>query len=336
MDLRKFILVRFLAIIPTLFLLATIVFVVMHVIPGDPVESIMGSTAITQEQIDIIRHTLGLDKPIYIQYLDYMGNLLKGDFGYSFVRSRPVIEEILYNFPATIELTIFSMLLAIPLGVLLGIAAAKRKGKKVDLIIRFGAITIWCFPIFWLGLMFQIFIVFYFPSIPIFGRIGSRIVLERITGFTIIDSIMTNNIEALFDSLKHLILPVFTLGISMAASLTRVSRTNLIAVLDEDFIKVVRLKGSSEKVVFNKHVLPNALIPILTYAGLQLAMLMGGAILTETTFSWPGLGRLLLFAVSYRDFNLIQGCVVFWAIIIISINLVVDIFYAIIDPRVRY
>jgi peptide/nickel transport system permease protein len=222
------------------------------------------------------------------------------------------------------------------LGIYLGIAAAKREGGAVDASIRISAVTIWCIPIFWLGIMLQVFIVLYAPIIPLSGRLSARIILDKITGLYILDSILTRNMVAFVDSLKHLILPVFTLGITMAASLTRLARANIIEVLGEEYIRVARLKGCSEKIVFQKHALPNALIPILTYAGLQTAMLMGGAILTETTFSWPGLGRLILFAVSYRDFTLIQGCVVFWALIISLFNFIIDIFYAIIDPRVRY
>lgn len=336
MRLRKFVIVRLLMTIPTILLLATIVFFIMHVLPGDPVTSLMGSTAGTQEQIEIIKHSLGLDRPIHVQYLEYMSNLLRADLGYSFTRTRPVIREILDVFPATLELTLCSLFLSIPLGIYLGIVAAKRKGGIGDHIIRLESLIIWCIPVFWLGMLLQVFFVLYFPMVPIASRLGARIFLDRITGFYLVDSILTGNTIAFVDSLKHLCLPVFTLGMILTAPITRLTRANIIEVLGEEYINYARLKGCTEKIIFRKHALPNALIPILTYAGIQTAMLMGGAILTETTFSWPGLGRLMLWAVLVRDFNLIQGCVVFWALIISLINLIVDILYAIVDPRVRY
>jgi len=336
MRLREFIFVRLIMTIPTVLLLATIVFVVMRIVPGDPVVSLMGARAGSEEQIEIIRHSLGLDKPLYIQYLSYIGNLFRGDFGNSLVRKSPVIRELFTHFPATLELTFWSMLVAIPLGIYLGIAAAKKEGGKVDASIRIGTLIRWCIPVFWLGIMLQVFIVLYAPMFPLSGRMSARITFDKITGLYVLDSILTGNMVAFVDSLKHLILPVITLGTTMAASIARLARANIIEVLGEEYISVTRLKGCPEKIVFQKHALPNALIPILTYAGLQTAMLMGGAMLTETTFSWPGLGRLMLFAVSYRDFNLIQGCVVFWALIISFMNCIVDILYAKVDPRVRY
>jgi len=336
MRLREFIITRLLMTIPTVLLLATIVFIVMRVMPGDPVVSLMGSKVGSEEQIEIIRHALGLDRPLHIQYTEYIFNLVRGDLGYSMVRSNPVLEEILTHLPATLELTLWSMALAIPLGVYLGTVAAKRQGGKIDSVIRIGALVRWCIPVFWLGIMLQIVAVLYIPFFPLSGRLSAQITLNKITGLYVLDSILTGNTAAFIDSVKHLLLPVFTLGTTMAASLARLSRANVIEVLGEEYIKVTRLKGCPEKTIIQKHALPNALIPILTYAGLQIAMLMGGAMLTETTFSWPGLGRLLLFAIGYRDFTLIQGCIVFWALIIGLVNLIVDILYAIIDPRVRY
>jgi len=335
-EIRKYILIRLLMIIPTIFLLVTMVFFVMRVVPGDPVVSLMGARAGSEEQIEIIRHNLGLDKPIYIQYLIYMSNLIKGDFGYSLVRNSPVIKEILNCFPATFELTFWSMLFATLIGIYLGIISAKREGGIVDSIIRIVMLVRWCIPVFWLGIMLQVFIVLYAPFFPISGRLSPRIFLDKITGLYLIDSILAGDFVVFFDSIKHLIVPVFTLGTTMAASLGRLARANIIEVLGEEYIRTAKLKGCPEKIIFQKHALPNALIPILTYAGLQTAMLMGGAILTETTFSWPGLGRLMIFAIGYRDFNLIQGCVVFWALIISLMNFIVDILYAVIDPRVRF
>jgi peptide/nickel transport system permease protein len=336
MRVSEFLIIRLIMTIPTILLLASVVFFVMHVVPGDPVVSLMGSKPGTEEQIEVIRHSLGLDRPLHVQYLSYMSDLLKGDLGHSFTRGRPVIMEILAVFPATLELTLWSSLVSIPLGVYLGIVAAKREKKIMGHIIRLDALIRWCIPIFWFGTVLQILCVLYFPILPVYGRLDPRIILERITGLHLLDSIFTGNKEAFIDSLKHLVIPVFALGTTLAAPITRMARANIIDVMGEEYIKTARLKGLPEKRVFGKHALPNALIPILTYTGLQTAMLMGGAILTETTFSWPGLGRLMLWSVSIRDFNLIQGCAVFWALLISIINFIVDILYAIIDPRVRY
>lgn len=335
MKLRRFILVRFLLTIPMTLLLLTLVFVITHVVPGDPVTVLMGEKG-SQEYIQELRHKLGLDKPLYVQYLDYIGNLLRGDLGYSLVRQRPVIDELLAYFPATLELTICAMAVGFPLGLYLGTTAAKNQGTKADIAIRIGALIRWCMPVFWIGILLQIVVVLYIPTLPIAGRISSGMTLHKITGLYLIDSILTGNIVTFVDSLKHLILPAFILGTMMASSLARISRANIIGVLGEEYIRIARLKGCSEKRVFQKHALPNALIPIFTYAGLQFSMLLVGAIMTETVFSWPGLGRLMISAVGYRDFNLIQGCVVFFALITGLVNLVVDVSYAIIDPRVRY
>jgi peptide/nickel transport system permease protein len=323
--------------IPMVLLLATIVFFVMRVIPGDPVVTLMGARAGSEEQIEVIRHTLGLDRPLYVQYVSYISSLITGDFGYSLSRgASPVLSELLTYFPATLELALWSIALAIPLGIGLAIIAARRHGSRIDATIRFGALVRWCMPVFWLGTMLQILVVLYVPMLPLSGRLSPAMNLDRITGLYVLDSILTMNIDALVDSLKHLILPVLTLGTIMAASLTRFARANLLEELSEEYVTVARLKGCSEKQIFRKHVLPNALIPILTYGGLQTAAVIGGSVLTETVFSWPGLGRLMLFAVGYRDFNLIQGCIVFYALMTGAINLIVDVLYAVVDPRVRY
>ena len=336
MRIRDFVLIRALMMLPMVLVLVTIVFLVMRVVPGDPVVALMGARAGSEQQINIIRHSLGLDKPLYIQYFEYMGNLLRGDFGYSLVRQRPVIEELLSYFPATLELTIWSALLGIPSGVYLGICAARREGGKIDTLITTGALVRWCIPIFWLGTILQVLVVQYAPVLPLSDRISPQITLTRITGLYLVDSIITGNVTAFFDTLRHLLLPVVTLGTTTTASVATIARANLVEVQGEEYVKIARLKGCTENQVFRKHILPNALIPILTYAGLEVAILMQGAVLTETVFSWPGLGRLLLFAVGFRDFNLIQGSVVFFALIMGLVNLLVDISYALVDPRVRY
>jgi peptide/nickel transport system permease protein len=317
-------------------ILVTVVFIIMRVMPGDPVASLLGGKAGSEEQIALLRHQLGLDKPVYIQYLEYMGNLMRGDLGYSLVRQDTVVTELTTYLPATLELTFCSALLAIPLGVYSGIFAARHAGGKLDASIRIGALVRWCIPVFWFGLALQILVVQTGVALPISGQTSQMEGAARVTGMYVIDAILAGDPRALADALLHLVLPVVTLGTTMAASLSKIARTNVVDVLGEEYIKVASLKGCSEDQVFQKHALPNALIPILTYTGLQVAVLLQGAVLTESVFSWPGVGRLLLFAVGYRDFNLIQGCVVLFALLVSAANLIVDISYAIVDPRVRF
>ena len=337
MRLRTFILLRLLLTIPMILLLVTVVFAIMRILPGDPVLAVLGSRAATEAQIEVLRHQLGLDKPLYLQYVDYIIGLFRGDLGYSMVRMDPVTTELAIHLPATIELTFGSMLLAVPLGLYLGVFEARKGGGKVDASIRIGALVRWCVPVFWFGLALQILVVQFGLPLPIAGQASPRITtVHEVTGLYVIDSILAGDPRALADAFLHLVLPVATLGTTMAASITKIARTNVVDVLGEEYIKVASLKGCSDDRVFQKHALPNALIPILTYTGLQVAVLLQGAILTETVFSWPGLGRLLVDAVSHRDFNLIQGCVVLFALVVSIANLIVDISYAIVDPRVRF
>ena len=336
MRLRTYILTRLLLTIPMVLILVTVVFVIMRVMPGDPVVALLGAKAGSEQQIELLRHQLGLDKPLYIQYLEYMGGLIRGDLGYSIVRQDPVVTELGNYLPATIELTFCAALLAIPLGVYSGIFAARHAGSKIDASIRIGALIRWCVPVFWFGLALQILVVQYGIALPISGQASQITSVSRVTGLYVIDALISRDGRAVADALLHLILPVLTLGTSMAASLTKISRTNVVDVLGEEYIKIASLKGCPDDRVFEKHALPNALIPILTYTGLQIAVLLQGAVLTESVFSWPGVGRLLLFAVGYRDFNLIQGCVVLFALLVSAANLIVDISYAIVDPRVRF
>ena len=336
MRLRTFILLRILLTIPMVLILVTLVFGIMHILPGDPVLAVLGSRQATQQEIDALRHQLGLDKPLYLQYLDYVSGLLTGNLGYSMTRQDPVTTELAIHLPGTISLTFWSMLLAIPLGIYGGVFAAK-KGGKIDASIRIGALVRWCIPVFWFGLALQIIVVQFNLPLPIAGQANPRIIgVPMITGLYVVDAILARDPQAVLDAFIHLLLPVLTLGTTMAASITQISRTNVVAVLGEEYIKIAGLKGLTDEEVFQRHALPNALIPILTYTGLQVAILLTGAVLTETVFSWPGLGRLLIDAVGYRDFNLVQGCIVLFAIVVSIVNLIVDISYAIVDPRVRF
>jgi peptide/nickel transport system permease protein len=331
--------------VPMLLILLTIVFVVLRVMPGDPAETVLGAHA-PKGQIEQIRKNLGLDKPKFFnprgnlfdsQYFDYLAGLLRFDLGSSMIWSkRPVAVEIREHFPATLELTLLSMAITVTVGVFGGAAAARRQKTPVDYGLRIYGILIYSIPVFWLGLMLQLIFGVFLRAFPVSGRIGAGLELERVTGLFVLDSILTLNGPALTSSLRHIALPSVTLGLSLSGIFVRLTRANMIHVLKQDFVTAARLRGLRERRVVYRHALKNAFIPILTMMGLEFAILLAGAVLTETTFSWPGMGRYLVERILYRDFNAVQGGLVFFALLVTAVSLVVDIVYAAVDPRIRY
>ncbi len=316
-------------------ILLTIVFLVMRV-SGDPVGAILGGHA-PQEQIDRIRERLGLNRPLYVQYFDYIFGFLRLDLGRSMIwGQRPVLVEILEHFPATLELSLWSFTFSILLGVFTGLFSSRRHNKLTDHLIRFYGIVSYAIFIPWFGLVLQLVFGVYLGWLPISGQAYPRMAPQLITGLYVLDSILTGNLPSLIDSIKHLILPTVTLGIYLSGIYTRLTRTHMLEVLEKDFITAARARGLPENTVIYKHALKNAFIPILTMMGLQFALLLAGAILTETTFSWPGMGYFLYERISYRDFVTIQGTIAFLALLIVLVSLVVDIIYVYIDPRIRY
>jgi peptide/nickel transport system permease protein len=298
-------------------------------------------------------------KPFDSQYFNYLGDLLRLDLGVSLAptRGRPVAQDLRVKFPATLELAIASLTVTILIGVPLGAFAAHKRRSPVDYTARIFSIVIWAVPVFWLGLMFQLIFGVYlgewyetsrvgqeilqpifrdFLPLPISGRIGTEMAPDRVTGLYILDSILTLNGEALVSSLRYMILPALTLGLYLSGVFIRLTRTNMLDMLQEDFITAARARGIKERTVVYSHALKNAFIPILTMMGLQFAALLAGAVLTETTFSWPGMGLFMWERIGYRDFNSIQGAVVFFALLVAAVSLLVDIIYAWIDPRIRY
>lgn len=298
-------------------------------------------------------------KPLDSQYFNYLGSLLRLDLGESMAptRGRPIVEDLRAKFPATLELALAALTLTILIGVPLGAFAAHKRRSAADFGARIFSIVIWAVPVFWLGLMFQLIFGIYlgdwygssefaqqylqpifrdFLPLPISGRIGTEMAPERVTGLFILDSILTRNTESLVSSLRYLILPAFTLGLYLSGVFIRLTRTNLLDTLQEDYITAARARGIKERVVVYGHGLKNAFIPILTMMGLQFAALLAGAVLTETTFSWPGMGLFMWERIGYRDFNSIQGSVVIFAMLVAAVSLMVDIIYAWIDPRIRY
>ncbi|HSF34267.1 MAG TPA: ABC transporter permease [Candidatus Tectomicrobia bacterium] len=311
------------------------IFVLMRLIPGDPALVMLGERA-TAERIVEVRRSLGLDRSLAVQYLIYLKNILTGHLGRSIHTNTRVAEELSERFPATIELSLAAICLAGFIGVLAGIVSATRQYSILDSGFMMLSLAGVSMPIFWLGLMmiwaFALVLGWFPPS----GRLEVRIFLDSVTGFYVLDSLLTRNWEAFWDALWHLALPAITLATVPFAIIARMTRSSLLEVLRQEYITTARSKGLNEWVVITRHALRNALIPILTVGGLQFGLLLGGAILTETIFSWPGLGRLLYNAVLARDYPVVQGGTLLIAVTFTVINLVVDLLYALADPRIRY
>jgi len=334
-GLPRYIVQRLLLTIPMLFILLTIVFILLRVMPGNPVLALLGGRNVSPQVIADALHRYGFDRPIHVQYVQYIGQILRGDFGNSINSGRPVLQDLFLKLPATLELAFFSMLIAGILGLTTGLLAATRADRPIDHGIRFFHIGSFAIPLFWLGLMLQIIFAVKLHWLPVAQRIG-RETIQSVTGFYIIDSLLMKDPKVIVDVLRHLVLPAVTLGIAQTGLLGRISRASMLEVLDMDYITTARSKGLRERTVILGHALRNALIPIVTVFGLEFAILMGGAVLTETVFSWPGIASFLVNSIGSRDYYAIQGTVVFIALFISVINLIVDLLYSFIDPRVRY
>lgn len=332
-ELRNFIVVKIILLIPTIFILLVAIFIAMRVIPGDPIEA-MYAGKIPEGMAEVWRHRLGLDLPLHQQFFNYLANLFRGDFGISISTQKRVLELIWEYFPATFELVIVSYIFAIIIGVLSG-ALSAVKGGFVDHLIRGVTLFGYTLPTFWFGVILQLTLGVYLGILPVSGRIAAFAQPTTITGLYILDSILTVNMVALISSLKHMILPAITLGLYVEASISRLTRANMLETLGHAYITTARAKGLSEVQVIIKHALRNALLPIVTIASMQFAIQLGGAVLTETVFSFPGLGRLLVSAIAFRDFPLVQGCMLFIVLIIALFSILVDILYYLLDPRVK-
>ncbi len=338
MSLRSYIITRVLLTIPMLFILVTLVFLILRVMPGDPVLAMM-RPGTPKEYLDQLRHEMGLDKPLVVQYVDYIADLAQGHLGTSLapVKGRPVAEDLKEKFPATLELSIVSMIITAVVGVSTGAYAAYKRRSAVDYTFRLYSIIIYAIPVFWFGLMLQLIFGVYLHWLPVAGRVDNlSYVPKHITGMYLFDSLVTGNWRSFGNSLKHIILPSVTLGLYLSGIFTRLTRSNMLDALRQDFVTAARARGIPERQVVVKHALKNAFIPILTMMGLQFALLLAGAVLTESTFSWPGLGRFLVDRIGYRDFPSIQGTVAFFALLVALVSLTVDILYSYLDPRIRY
>jgi peptide/nickel transport system permease protein len=335
MKLTSFILKRLLLMILVLLGVSVIVFVVARVIPADPVGAILGGNA-PPDLIDDMRHRLGLDKPLINQFLDYMFGLLKGDLGVSLKSNRPVTTDIADFFPATLELAIAATFVSILLGITLGIFSAVYRNRFIDHFSRVFSILGVSMPVFWTGLLLLLLFYYKLGWLPGTGRLSLFTPApDRITGLLIIDSLLTLNFEAFKDALSHIILPAVVLGYSATASIARITRSSMLDVLRQDYIRTAKAKGIGKRLVIYRHALRNALIPVVTIIGLTFGGLLEGAVLTETIFGWPGLGRYIVNALLFLDYPAVMGGTLFVAVVYSLVNLVVDIVYAVLDPRMR-
>jgi len=333
-KLGTYIVKRLFLMIIVMFGVATIVFFITHVIPADPVGAILGGNA-PIELVDQMRHQLGLDKSIPLQFINYMEGIVHGDFGVSLKTNRSVLKDIIDFFPATIELAIVSMIFATIVGVVLGILSAVYRNKVIDHFSRVFSILGVSMPVFWLGLLLLLLFYYRLGWLPGGGRNSLFIFPPHITGLVLLDSVIAGDWTSFWDGLRHIILPAFVLGYASAASIARIMRASMLDILRQDFIRTAKSKGLSKRVVIYRHAVKNALIPVVTIVGLSFGSLLSGAVLTETIFSWPGLGRYIVNALLVLDYPAVTGGTLFIAFIYSLANLIVDISYAVLDPRMR-
>jgi len=331
----RYLLGRIIATIPVVVLISLLVFLLIHAAPGDPADLLLSEEASPADIADA-RRRWGLDQPIYIQYLHFLTNIAAGDLGMSFRYADPVIGLIGQRLPATIELAIASLLIAIIIGVPLGVwAGAKPNSWADNLGSVFGFFGI-SMPSFWLGIMLILIISGYFNWLPSSGRSTYGVAQGLETGFYISHSLLSGNIKVAWDGIKYIIMPAIALGTGMMGLVMRVTRSSVLEIMSEDYVRTARAKGLDESTVLWRHVLRNALVPVITVVGLELGTLLSGSIIVETVFAWPGSGSLLISAIQSRDYPLITGTVLTYTIAFVAINFVIDILYALIDPRIRF
>lgn len=326
---------RLILLVPILLGLSILVFLFIRALPGGPAIALLGERA-TVESREQIEANLGLDQPIHVQYGRYVKNLASGDLGTSVLTRRPVSEELSRRFPATVELSIAAMIFALGVGIPLGYIAAKRYQGVLDNVSLVMSLIGVSIPVFFLALLLKYVFAVKLGWLPSIGRVGILQDLDHPTNFYVLDAILTGNWVALGDVLRHLVLPAVALGTIPLAIVARITRAATLDVLSEDYVRTARAKGLDPMVVDRRHVLRNAMLPVVTVIGLQTGLLLTGAVLTETVFSWPGVGRLILDAIRTRDYAVLQGGILFFAVVFVLVNLLVDISYAFLNPRIRY
>ena len=318
-----------------LLLLLTLLFILLRVMPGDPIAAALGDR-LSADQIEARRAAAGLNDPIIVQYGRYMLNVFKGDLGTPATDPRSVTQLVADLFPATFELTMFAMVVAVVLGVLLGALGARYRDGPVDVGGRLFGVVIYAAPVFWLGILAQLLFANRWHILPTGNRINGRLSFEDPTGFYLIDGIITRDWVFWIDALEHLVLPGMTLGLVISGVFIRMVRVNMLQTLRADYVEAAQARGVANRRVIFAHAFKNALVPVVTIMGLQFALLLGGAILTETTFSWPGLGSALVEFINTRDYAAVQGITTFFAVLVVVVSLLIDIINGLLDPRVRY
>jgi dipeptide transport system permease protein len=331
-----FLLRRVALIVPTFFGVTLLAFALIRLIPGDPVENLSGERGMDPERRLRLLHQFGLDQPLYTQYFDYIGNVLRGDLGTSLTTHEPVLTEFLTLFPATFELAFFALIFAICVGLPAGILAAIKRNTVADYAVMGVSLTGYSMPIFWWALLLILLFSVQLGWTPVSGRLAVQFDVPATTGFMLIDTLRSGEPGAFRSALSHLILPTIALGTIPLAVIARMTRSSMLEVLREDYVRTARAKGLPQLQVVLVHALRNALIPVITVIGLQVGLLLSGAILTETIFSWPGIGNWLIHGVQSRDYPVVQGGILLIATIVISVNLVVDLLYGVINPRIRH
>lgn len=337
-SLRRFLITRLLLTIPMVLILITVVFFVMRVLPGDPIRSQLGPK-VSAEQAEAIRERLGLNRPLAVQYADFMWRTITLDFGKALTSGeRPIRDELAERLPATIELAVPAMLFTAVVGILSGAYAAKQRKSPQDYGIRAASIVVYSIPVFFLGLIFQIIFSVRLGWLPLSGRMDTMLLtqFQPRTNLYVLDALLQGDWRALRSAASHLVLPSLTLGLALTGVFVRLTRVNMIEMLQQDFITAGRARGLPERRLVYKHALRNTFIPILTLIGLQFAILLAGAVLTETTFSWPGMGRYLVDRIALRDYTAVQAVIAVFAMFVAVISLLMDVLNAFVDPRIRY
>lgn len=332
----RFLFTRVSLVIPTFIGITLLVFVLVRLIPGDPIETMAGERGIDAATHERLRHEYGFDRPVLVQYGLYLGRLLHGDLGRSIVTHRPVVEEFASLFPATIELSLCAMLFALIVGIPAGVLAAVRRNSIFDHGVMRLSLTGYSMPIFWWGLLLILLFSVQLGWTPVSGRIAFIYFVQPTTGFLLVDTLLAGDFGAFGSALAHLVLPTIVLGTVPLAVIARMTRSAMLEVLGEDYIRTARAKGLSRFRIIGIHAFRNALIPIVTVIGLQIGVLFTGAILTETIFSWPGVGKWLIDGIARRDYPVLQGGTLLIGTIIMSVNLLVDLTYGAINPRIRH
>ena len=332
----QFLLKRLILVLPAFFGVTLLTFALIHLIPGDPVLVMAGERGIDPVRHAELRAQMGLDKPLVIQYFNYIGGVFQGDLGKSIISKEPVAREFFSRFPATIELSFAAMMFAIFIGLPAGVLAAVRRGTVFDHTVMAASLTGFSMPIFWWGLLLILFFSVNLGWTPVSGRISALYWVDSVTGFMLIDTLLSDEKGAFVSALRHLILPSIVLGTIPLAVIARMTRSATLEVLREDYVRTARAKGLSPGRVIVVHALRNALIPVITVIGLQVGVQLAGAILTETIFAWPGIGKWLVDSIGRRDYPAVQGGILLVASVVILVNLLVDLLYGVINPRISH